>query len=90
MHGIENTHQVLATPPFRNVQLEQPVVSVEDVKLPVAPLDAQRTTALLLVLQRELLRPCLAGKKTKSEMSVLLRRTYSSVRGDWFTGRDVF
>lgn len=60
MHAIKNknvrrytgAHQVLATPPFRNVQFEQPVVGIEDEKLPLAPLDAQRTTALLLVLQR--------------------------------------
>lgn len=48
-----------AAAPSPNVQLEQPVVGVEDVELAAAPLDAQRTAALLLVLQGELLRLCL-------------------------------
>lgn len=38
-------------PAFLNVHLEESVVGVEDVKLPVTPSDTQRTPALLLILQ---------------------------------------
>lgn len=47
--------------PLRDVQLEQAMVGIEDIELTAAPLDAQRTAALLLVLKGQLLRRCLVG-----------------------------
>lgn len=41
---------------FRDVQLKQSVVGIQDVELASAPPDPQRTSAFLLVLQGQLLR----------------------------------
>lgn len=60
-----------AVAPFRDVQLEQSVIGIEDVELSAAPLDAQRTAALLLVLQGESLRLCLVGGKTTEQGSLV-------------------
>lgn len=55
-------HQVPGAAAFLNVQLEETVVGIQDVQLPVTPSDTQRTPAFNLIVQGQIFRLRLRGR----------------------------